>query len=204
MQLEGNDREDEAAKIWQKAVKQHRGSSSVWLAAADFETRRRDFAAARDLFSKAASAKLDYPDYLLQAWIQFENHHGALADVEIASNRVRGLMRGINARRQRVRPLPLSVQVMIMLKDRLQEAAAGAVEQQVPAGSTSAAATSTTDVANETASRKRPAEEGSPAPSGAEPDAKRTKTGQWALPREQSASAERSVTDHAPPKELKR
>ncbi|KAH9820103.1 hypothetical protein DFH28DRAFT_1052402 [Melampsora americana] len=99
--LEHHGREDDAAKVWQKATKQYRESYSIWIAAADYEIRRGDLKRAREYYKKAANSKLDYPEYLLQAWITFEHHYGSLEDLEYATTKTNNLMKGIAARRKR-------------------------------------------------------------------------------------------------------
>ncbi|EGG01898.1 uncharacterized protein MELLADRAFT_91734 [Melampsora larici-populina 98AG31] len=99
--LEHHGREDDAAKVWQKATKQYRESYSIWISAADYEIRRGDLKRAREYYKKAANSKLDYPEYLLQAWITFEHHYGSLEDLEYAVTKTNNLMKGIAARRKR-------------------------------------------------------------------------------------------------------
>lgn len=99
--LEHHGREDDAAKVWQKATKQYRESYSIWISAADYEIRRGDLKRAREYYKKAANSKLDYPEYLLQAWITFEHHYGSLEDLEYAVTKTNNLMKGITARRKR-------------------------------------------------------------------------------------------------------
>jgi len=101
-QYEHHDREDDAAKVWQKATKQYRNASSPWISAAECEARRGDLTRAREYYKKSSNIKLDYPEYLLEAWLTFEHHFGTLDDVEYAISKVNNLMKGINARRKRV------------------------------------------------------------------------------------------------------
>jgi len=98
---EHHDREDDAAKVWQKATKQYRNASSPWISAAECEARRGDLTRAREYYKKSSNIKLDYPEYLLEAWLTFEHHFGTLDDVEYAISKVNNLMKGINARRKR-------------------------------------------------------------------------------------------------------
>ncbi|KAG0143594.1 hypothetical protein CROQUDRAFT_109080 [Cronartium quercuum f. sp. fusiforme G11] len=99
--LEHHGREDDAAKVWQKATKQYREVYSTWISAADYEAHRGDLKRAREYYKKAANAKLDYPEYLLQAWITFEHHYGNLQDLEYALAKTSNLMKGITVRRKR-------------------------------------------------------------------------------------------------------
>ncbi|PLW29174.1 hypothetical protein PCASD_10935 [Puccinia coronata f. sp. avenae] len=98
---EHHDREDAAAKVWQKATKQYRNFSSPWISAAECEARRGDLNRAREYYKKSSNIKLDYPEYLLEAWLTFEHHFGTLDDVEYAISKVNNIMKGINARRKR-------------------------------------------------------------------------------------------------------
>ncbi|KNZ44313.1 hypothetical protein VP01_929g5 [Puccinia sorghi] len=63
--------------------------------------RRGDLTRAREYYKKSSNIKLDYPEYLLEAWLTFEHHFGTLDDVEYAISKVNNLMKGINARRKR-------------------------------------------------------------------------------------------------------
>ncbi|KAA1112945.1 Splicing factor [Puccinia graminis f. sp. tritici] len=99
--FEHHDREDDAAKVWQKATKQYRNASSPWISAAECEARRGDLTRAREYYKKSSNIKLDYPEYLLEAWLTFEHHFGALDDLEYAISKVNNLMKGISARRKR-------------------------------------------------------------------------------------------------------
>ncbi|MBW0463715.1 hypothetical protein O181_003430 [Austropuccinia psidii MF-1] len=98
---ERQNRQEDAAKVWQKATKQYREVYSSWLSAAEFEVRRGDLIRARDYYKKAANIKLDYPECLLQAWLSFEHHFGNLEDIEYAISKVNNIMKGIHARRKR-------------------------------------------------------------------------------------------------------
>ncbi|OAV99972.1 hypothetical protein PTTG_09000 [Puccinia triticina 1-1 BBBD Race 1] len=99
--FEHHDREDDAAKVWQKATKQYRNASSPWISAAECEARRGDLTRAREYYKKSSNIKLDYPEYLLEAWLTFEHHFGALDDLEYAISKVNNIMKGISARRKR-------------------------------------------------------------------------------------------------------
>ncbi|KNE89422.1 hypothetical protein PSTG_17121 [Puccinia striiformis f. sp. tritici PST-78] len=98
---EHHDREDDAAKVWQKATKQYRNASAPWISAADCEARRGELTRAREYYKKASNIKLDYPEYLLEAWITFEHHFGTLDDLEYAISKVNNIMKGISSRRKR-------------------------------------------------------------------------------------------------------
>ncbi|KAI8449375.1 hypothetical protein BY996DRAFT_6432850 [Phakopsora pachyrhizi] len=98
---EHHDRADEASKVWEKTTKRYRETYSTWISAADFEVRRKNLGRAREYFKKAANIKLDYPEYLLQAWLAFEHHFGNLDELEHATFKVNNIMKGINARRKR-------------------------------------------------------------------------------------------------------
>jgi hypothetical protein len=64
--------------------------------------RRGDLTRAREYYKKSSNIKLDYPEYLLEAWLTFEHHFGGLDDLEYAISKVNNLMKGISARRKRV------------------------------------------------------------------------------------------------------
>ncbi|KAI7946357.1 hypothetical protein MJO29_010884 [Puccinia striiformis f. sp. tritici] len=98
---EHHDREDDAAKVWQKATKQYRNASAPWISAAECEVRRGELTRAREYYKKSSNIKLDYPEYLLEAWITFEHHFGTLDDLEYTISKVNNIMKGISSRRKR-------------------------------------------------------------------------------------------------------
>lgn len=98
---EHHDQQEDAAQIWHKATKQYRNLCSTWISAAESEVRHGNFTRAREYYKKASNIKLDYPEYLLEAWLMFEHHFGTLDDLEYTISKVNNIMKGINARRRR-------------------------------------------------------------------------------------------------------
>lgn len=45
---------------------------------------------------------LDFPEYLLQLWLEFERQNGTLVDLEFTISRIAKLKKGLEARRARV------------------------------------------------------------------------------------------------------
>lgn len=63
-----------------------------------------DYARAHKVYTEGCAIKgLDYPEYLLEAWITFENEYGVLADVDFALVKAKRQRKGLEKRRARVR-----------------------------------------------------------------------------------------------------
>lgn len=58
---------------------------------------------AHEVYSEGCSAKgLDYPEYLIEAWVLFETEYGNLADLEYTLVRSKRQRKGLERRRARV------------------------------------------------------------------------------------------------------
>lgn len=101
-------------------------SYAVWYGRADFETyvlcscislcsleltnifctinsRYGNLKEAHEVYVKGCSVRfLDYPEYLLEAWLSFEHQNGTLADLEFAITKVKRQRKGLEAKRYRV------------------------------------------------------------------------------------------------------
>lgn len=63
------------------------------------------YATAHSVYTTGCSERgLDYPEYLLDAWVAFELECGTLADVEFALAKSKRQRKGLERRRARVRP----------------------------------------------------------------------------------------------------
>ncbi|TNY18454.1 hypothetical protein DMC30DRAFT_53948 [Rhodotorula diobovata] len=92
----------EARAIWEGLCKTRQHSYAVWYGHADFETRMGDYARAHKVYTEGCAIKgLDYPEYLLEAWITFENEYGVLADVDFALVKAKRQRKGLEKRRAR-------------------------------------------------------------------------------------------------------
>ena len=65
-------------------------------------SKQDDVEAARKLFAAASKKRLDYPEYLFDAWVTLEHRDGTLDTLETALATVKREMNFVNARRQRV------------------------------------------------------------------------------------------------------
>ncbi|GAA5883970.1 hypothetical protein JCM6882_002087 [Rhodosporidiobolus microsporus] len=93
---------DEARELWEELTKTRPQSSAVWYGRADFETRSGDYKRAHETYVAGCSAKgLDYPEYLLDAWMAFEQEYGNLADLEFTIVKTRRQRKGLEKRRAR-------------------------------------------------------------------------------------------------------
>ena len=67
-------------------------------------SRRGNIQKAHETYVKGCSARgLDYPDYLLEAWLAFEKQNGNLADLEFSMNKIKRQKKGLQRKRLRVR-----------------------------------------------------------------------------------------------------
>lgn len=58
---------------------------------------------AHEIYVKGCSAKgLDYPEYLLEAWLTFEKQNGNLADLEFSMTKIKRQKKGLERKRYRV------------------------------------------------------------------------------------------------------
>ncbi|GAA5854941.1 hypothetical protein JCM9279_003579 [Rhodotorula babjevae] len=92
----------EARAIWEDLCKTRQYSYAVWYGHADFETRMGDYARAHQVYTQGCAVKgLDYPEFLLEAWLTFENEYGVLADVDFALVKAKRQRKGLEKRRAR-------------------------------------------------------------------------------------------------------
>ena len=80
----------------------YRASSPLTELLASTRSKQDDVEAARKLFAAASKKRLDYPEYLFDAWVTLEHRDGTLDTLETALTTVRREMKYVNARRQRV------------------------------------------------------------------------------------------------------
>ncbi|KAI5481378.1 pre-mrna splicing factor 24 [Pseudohyphozyma bogoriensis] len=100
--LERFNRIDEVTSIWEDLTKTYPTSSVVWYGRADFETRAGDLKSAHKVYQTGCTQKsLDYPEYLLEAWLAFEKHSGTLDDLEYTVRKVGRQKKGLEAKRMR-------------------------------------------------------------------------------------------------------
>ncbi|GAA5982729.1 hypothetical protein JCM10908_006763 [Rhodotorula pacifica] len=93
---------DEARQLWEQLCKARPFSYAVWYGRADFETRNGQYQKAHEVYSQGCSAKgLDYPEYLLEAWVLFETEYGNLADLEYTLVKSKRQRKGLERRRAR-------------------------------------------------------------------------------------------------------
>ncbi|GAA5875208.1 hypothetical protein JCM3774_004169 [Rhodotorula dairenensis] len=93
---------DEARQLWEELCKARPFSYAVWYGRADFETRTGQYQKAHEVYSQGCSAKgLDYPEYLLEAWVLFETEYGSLSDLEYTLVKSKRQRKGLERRRAR-------------------------------------------------------------------------------------------------------
>ncbi|KAM0789923.1 hypothetical protein ACM66B_006763 [Microbotryomycetes sp. NB124-2] len=93
---------EEAAEVWNSIVERRPNNYASWYGQADFETRRNNPQRAHEVYSKGCSQRgLDYPEYLLDAWLSFEKQNGNLADLEYSMKRISRQRKGLERKRYR-------------------------------------------------------------------------------------------------------
>ncbi|KAM0751866.1 hypothetical protein T439DRAFT_325059 [Meredithblackwellia eburnea MCA 4105] len=93
---------EEASELWAKLVKANPRSYAAHYGYADFETRYGSAEKAHEIYKNGCSVKgLDYPEYLLEAWITFVKQNGTFDDMEYTIARVKKQKKGLEAKRAR-------------------------------------------------------------------------------------------------------
>ncbi|GAA6015137.1 hypothetical protein JCM10207_003614 [Rhodosporidiobolus poonsookiae] len=93
---------NEARALWEELTKAKPYSYALWYARADFETRVGDYKRAHEVYVAGCSAKgLDYPEYLIDAWVLFEEEYGNLADLEFTFVKSKRQRKALEKRRAR-------------------------------------------------------------------------------------------------------
>ncbi|GAA5836247.1 hypothetical protein JCM11251_001440 [Rhodosporidiobolus azoricus] len=93
---------NEARELWEELSENRPQSSGIWYGRADFETRNGNYQSAHEIYVAGCSAKgLDYPEYLLDAWMSFEEEYGNLADLEFTITKTKRQRKGLEKRRAR-------------------------------------------------------------------------------------------------------
>ncbi|GAA6026461.1 hypothetical protein JCM8202_005309 [Rhodotorula sphaerocarpa] len=91
---------DDARQCWEGLTKDHPHSYAVWYGRADFETRHGDYRKAHEVYSEGCSSRgIDYPEYLIDAWVSFETEYGTLPDVEYTLTKSKRQRKGLERRR---------------------------------------------------------------------------------------------------------
>ncbi|BGP66332.1 Splicing factor [Rhodotorula toruloides] len=93
---------DEARQMWEELTKSRAHDYALWYARGDFETRMGDYQRAHEVYTKGCSERsLNYPEYLLEAWLTFETEYGNLADLEFALAKSKRQKKGLERKRAR-------------------------------------------------------------------------------------------------------
>ncbi|KAH8918091.1 hypothetical protein BT69DRAFT_1338476 [Atractiella rhizophila] len=97
------DKSQEALELWQAVTKSatHRNSATAWMIRTELETRRGLTAQAHESYKAAVASHLDYPEYMLEKWIEFEHSFGTLEDLEYAQGRARKIRAAVARKRER-------------------------------------------------------------------------------------------------------
>ncbi|GAA5974409.1 hypothetical protein JCM21900_003545, partial [Sporobolomyces salmonicolor] len=91
---------EEASQLWEELTKLQPYSYAVWYGRADFETRVGNYKRAHDVYVQGCSARgLDYPEYLIDAWMAFENECGTFDDLQFAIIKSKRQKKGLERRR---------------------------------------------------------------------------------------------------------
>ncbi|KAL8280474.1 hypothetical protein RQP46_007122 [Phenoliferia psychrophenolica] len=93
---------EEASELWAKLVKQRPHSYATHYGYADFETRLGSPQKAFEIYKEGCSQKgLDYPEYLLEAWLVFVRQNGSFGDFEYTLARIKKQKKGLEGKRAR-------------------------------------------------------------------------------------------------------
>ncbi|GAA5937957.1 U6 snRNP complex subunit PRP24 [Sporobolomyces koalae] len=93
---------DEAGQVWQDLTKAEPWSYAAWYGRADFETRAGRYDKAHKVYVGACSARgVDYPEYLLEVWLNFERECGTAEDLQYAIVKVKRSRKNLERRRAR-------------------------------------------------------------------------------------------------------
>ncbi|GAA5845158.1 hypothetical protein JCM3766R1_002090 [Sporobolomyces carnicolor] len=93
---------DEAGQLWEELTKIEPWSYAAWYGRADFETRAGRYKKAHDVYRQGCAARgLDYPEYLLEPWLNFERECGTAEDLQFALAKVKSLRKNLEKRRAR-------------------------------------------------------------------------------------------------------
>ncbi|GAA5883487.1 hypothetical protein JCM16303_003825 [Sporobolomyces ruberrimus] len=100
---------EEAGQLWEELTKAEPWSYAAWYGRADFETHRVHessragrYEKAHEVYLQANSARgVDYPEYLLDPWVQFEMECGKAEDLQFALVKVKRSRVNLAKRRAR-------------------------------------------------------------------------------------------------------
>ncbi|GAA6059133.1 hypothetical protein JCM10212_003880 [Sporobolomyces blumeae] len=93
---------EEAGKLWEELTKAEPYSYATWYGRADFETRAGRYDKAHEVYVQGCSARgLDYPEYLLEPWLTFEQEYGTFDDLHFAMIKAKRQKKGLEKRRAR-------------------------------------------------------------------------------------------------------
>ncbi|GAA6013848.1 hypothetical protein JCM11491_000444 [Sporobolomyces phaffii] len=93
---------EEAGKLWADLTKAEPWSYAAWYGRADFETRAGRYDRAHQVYLAASAARgVDYPEYLLEPWLNFEQECGTNEDLQFAIVKVKRSRKNLERRRAR-------------------------------------------------------------------------------------------------------
>ncbi|PIA19455.1 hypothetical protein COEREDRAFT_5295 [Coemansia reversa NRRL 1564] len=87
-----------ARRIWLRVCKSRKVCANAWLKFAEFERIHGTASSARSVYRQAAQRRLDAPELVFSAWLQFENSGGCLSTI-YAAERTINLQRRLSQRR---------------------------------------------------------------------------------------------------------
>jgi hypothetical protein len=74
----------------------------VWINYTDLLIRQHDYAAAREVFDDIHKKKLDWPEAVWEAWVNFEQLKGTVHTIDIALDKIEKARVQVNYHRARV------------------------------------------------------------------------------------------------------
>ncbi|KAI8067590.1 hypothetical protein BC940DRAFT_301110 [Gongronella butleri] len=143
---------DKGKELWQGIVQRHGKSAQAWLEFIQFERSLGHVAECQQLFRRAMSKNVDYPQQLMAEWTTFEHEYGTLESLESTMVRVYQKNKSLAVYQQRVEERKESVK---LIKHKQQKGAhrsrlkenkkARRAEEQAAAAPAAAAASSETE-----------------------------------------------------------
>ncbi|TPX35042.1 hypothetical protein SmJEL517_g02402 [Synchytrium microbalum] len=92
---------DRARKLYEEYIKRRSTSSELWSEFAQFEKEHGTALAVRTVYRQAVSKNLDWPDRIIQDWLQFEQEFGTVTTYYETYSRTKQVMKALAATQQR-------------------------------------------------------------------------------------------------------
>ncbi|KAF8527992.1 hypothetical protein BU17DRAFT_38620 [Hysterangium stoloniferum] len=112
---------ERAIALWKSTAKHYKTSYLAWSKYAGLLISENEYTTARALFEDISPKKIDWPEAIWKQWIEFEQLHGTLDDIESCLEKVEKLSTKAEKQRAKVCGHPMSLEMCLNVL--LQEAA---------------------------------------------------------------------------------